>query len=134
MYPIKRRASTTISISRPIAAIRPPRCGCGQCRRRYRGDSAAAPTRPGYSNVRAERPQEIKPKEPKVHDSEPAETASVESEPTEVFASASEADSTVASQAVQAPENGHKEGEGLSLTLLASIRRPLQSPPLQVSL
>ncbi|HFG8806939.1 TPA: DoxX family protein [Corynebacterium striatum] len=56
--------------------------------------------RPG----RAE-PQEIKPKEPKVHDSEPAETASVESEPTEVFASGSAADSTVASKAapVDAP-------------------------------
>lgn len=56
--------------------------------------------RPG----RAE-PQEIKPKEPKVHDSELAETASVESEPTEVFASGSAADSTVASKAapVDAP-------------------------------
>ncbi|HCD4226825.1 TPA: DoxX family membrane protein [Corynebacterium striatum] len=88
---------------------------------------AAAPTRsrlfqrPG----RAE-PQEIKPKEPKVHDSEPAETASVESEPTEVFASASEADSTVASQAVQAPENGHKEGEGLSFD---SSRKHSQAAP-----
>lgn len=61
---------------------------------------AAAPTRSRlFQRPDRAEPQEIKPKEPKDHDSEPAGTASVESEPTEVFAPGSAADSTVASKA-----------------------------------